>query len=49
MHTQPPQQFVRILVADTIPYLPLKTGIKQEKQTADAYIYDQLLKIYHQA
>lgn len=35
--------------ADTIPYLPLKMGIKQEKQIAHAYIYDQLLKNYHEA
>lgn len=36
------QQCVRILAADTIPYLPLKMGIKQEKQIAHAYIYDQI-------
>jgi len=44
MHTHAPQQFVRILAADTIPYLPPKMEIKQEKQIAHAYIYDQLLK-----
>lgn len=47
-HTHAPQQFIRILAADTIPYLPLKMGIKQ-KQIARAYIYDQLLKNYHEA
>lgn len=47
-HIHAPQQFIRILAADTIPYLPLKMGIKQ-KQIAHAYIYDQLLKNYHEA
>lgn len=43
-HMYIPQRFVRILAADTIPYLSLKMRIKQEKQIAHEYIYDQLLK-----
>lgn len=48
-HTHASRQLVRTPAADTIPYLPLKMGIKQGKQIAHAYIYDQLLKNYHEA